>query len=325
MILTLTPNPTIDRVYYLPSMRPDTVHRALKEVATPSGKGVDASIILRLLGEPTVALGFNAGQMGKVLAGYLDELDVPHDFVAAEGETRTVPVLVDTETGQEYTITAPTLTVQTEQFAKLLQRVQTHAQGAWGIIMAGSLPAGAPKSGYADLIKTAKDAGLKTLLDTSGESLRQGVTAVPHILKINQMELADINADFAEFAREITASTGRPSVLPDFAMALREQLGTLAEDAIVISMGKRGVLAVTLDEALYAGALDVPVGVTNGAGDAMDTGIMLAQMRGENWTEGLRLGTAMAAAAVMHEGTAGLDPAQIDPLLARVVVEAVRV
>lgn len=326
MILTLTPNPTIDRVYYLPSVTPDTVHRARKEVATPSGKGVDASIILRLLGEPTVALGFNAGQMGKVLAGYLDELDVAHDFVAAEGETRTVPVLVDESTGSEYTITAPSLMARPEQFAELLRRVQTHSVGAWGIIAAGSLPAGVPKSGYLDLIKTAKEAGLVTLLDTSGEGLRQclyqsSVTAVPHILKINQMELADINTDFVGFAARINTSVGRPDVLPDFATALRPQLGTLAEDAIVISMGKRGALAVTARELLYAAALDVPVGVTNGAGDAMDTGLMLARKRGESWADALRLGTAMAAAAVMHEGTAGLDPTQIEPLLARVTVE----
>lgn len=321
MIITLTPNPTIDRVYYLPGLVADTVHRSTKEVASPSGKGVDASIILRLLHEPTVALGFNAGQMGQVLANYLDELDVAHDFVEANGETRTVPVLVDQATGQEYTITAPTLTANVEQFNQLLDRLTLHASRGWGLIAAGSLPPGLPQDGYAQIICRAKEAGLVTLLDTSGDSLRYGVDALPHVLKVNQMELADINATFADFAEEISTSRGKPAILPQFADALRSELGRLASDAIVITMGKRGVLAVTEENATYAAALDVPVKVTNGAGDAMDTGIMLALKRDQGWDEGLRLGTAMAAASVMHDGTAGLDPTQIEPLAEKVVVE----
>lgn len=323
MIITLTPNPTIDRVYYLPALQPDTVHRAIQEVASPSGKGVDASIILRLLNEPTVALGFIAGQMGNVLTRYLDELDVAHDFVSAIGETRTVPVLVDQATGQEYTITAPTLEANAEHFTALLERLRVHATRGWGLIAAGSLPSGVPKDGYAQIVARAKSAGLITLLDTSGDSLRHGVTALPHILKINQMELADINADFADFAEQITTAHGKPTILPQFAEALQGELGVLASDAIVISMGKRGVLAVTKQGTTYAGALNVSTKVTNGAGDAMDTGIMLALKRGQSWPEGLRLGTAMAAAAVMHEATAGLDPALIEPLSKQVVIESI--
>ncbi|MEM7125225.1 MAG: hexose kinase [Chloroflexota bacterium] len=321
MIITLTPNPTIDRVYYLPSLEPNTVHRAIQEVATPSGKGVDASIILQLLGEPTVALGFNAGEMGRVLGGYLDAQGVPHDFVEAHGETRTVPVLVDTKRGTEYTITAPTLFATDEQFVELLNRIGKYATTGWGLIAAGSLPPGIPSDGYARIVEQSKAANLFTLLDTSGESLRQGIKALPHLLKINHAELADIDGEFAAYAVQINASDKRPVNLSEFAQALSAQLGTLASEAIIISMGKRGVLAITNTEATYAGALSVPVGVTNGAGDAMDTGIMLALMRGQGWIEALRLGTAMAAAAVMHEGTAGLDPANVDELLPQVQVE----
>ena len=321
MIITLTPNPTVDRVYYLTSLQPNTVNRSTKEVASPSGKGVDVSIILRLLDAPTVALGFNAGRMGEVLTNYLDELDVAHDFVSANGETRTVPILVDQTTGREYSIAAPTLSATPEQLAQLLTRITHHGTSGWGLVAAGSLPPGLPADGYAQIISRAKAVGLITLLDTSGDSLRQGIQSLPHILKVNQMELADIDAGFANFAAQITASSERPAMLLEFALALGSQLGTLASDAIVISMGKHGVLSVTSQGATYAGALNVPVKVTTGAGDAMNTGIMLARMRGEGWQEGLRLGTAMAAAAVMHEATAGLDLAHVEQLLPQVEVE----
>ena len=64
MILTLTPNPTIDRATFVRSFRLGTVVRAEREVVTPSGKGVDASLVIHELGGETVALGLNAGHTG---------------------------------------------------------------------------------------------------------------------------------------------------------------------------------------------------------------------------------------------------------------------
>lgn len=321
MIITLTPNPTIDRVYYLPALVAGTVHRALKEAASPSGKGIDASIILALLDEPTIALGFKAGRMGQVLEGYLDDLGVSYRFVEADGETRTVPVLVDQDKKVEYTITAPTLRATETQFEQLLALISQQVAGSWGLIAAGSLPPGVPKDGYAQVVQLARQAGVITLLDTSGDSLRHGIMGLPSILKINHMELADMDARFEQMAAGISRACGRPHNLTALATTLQSQIGTLASEAVIISMGTNGALAVTEAEAIYAAALQVPVKVTNGAGDAMDTGIMLSRQRGQSWSEALALGTAMAAAAVMHEATAGLNPQDVEELLPQVEVE----
>ncbi len=322
MILTLTPNPTIDRVYYLSKLEPNSVHRAVKEVASASGKGVDASTILALLGEPTIALGLSAGRMGQVLAGMLDDANIPHDFVAAHGETRTVPVLVDQHTNTEYTITAPTLMADDDHLTRLGEKIEKYAQEAWGIIFAGSLPSGMPADSYAWLLQHAYHDDLITLLDVSGESLAGGIAGLPHILKINHRELAKLDRTFAPHSETIISSQGKPANLSVFAALLADQLGTLARDAIIISMGKWGALAVTNNDRFFVSSLSVPVAVTTGAGDAMDAGIMLARKRGQSWREAVCLGTAAAAAAVMHEATAGCDPAKIYELLPQVVAES---
>ena len=49
MILTLTPNPTIDRVVFVRNFRLGAIVRGEREVVTPSGKGVDASLVLHEL------------------------------------------------------------------------------------------------------------------------------------------------------------------------------------------------------------------------------------------------------------------------------------
>lgn len=324
MILTLTPNPTIDRVYYVPRLLPGLVHRATKEVATPSGKGIDVSIILHLLGEPTVALGLNAGHMGRVLCALLDEWGIQHDLVEALGETRTVPVLVETGSGDEYTITAPTLFAEEQHLPLLMERIKAHAGQAWGLVCAGSLPQGLPTDSYTHILRYVHPLGLTTLLDASGTSLRDGIAGLPHILKVNHGELAAIDNTFQPHADTIDASRGEPSNLSVFAAKLANQLGTLARDAIIISMGKHGALAVTESGSFYAAALDVPVAVTNGAGDAMNAGVMRARKQGADWPDALRLGVAAAGAAVMHAGTAGCDPAQVERLLPQVAISPVK-
>ncbi|MCB0084641.1 MAG: hexose kinase, partial [Caldilineaceae bacterium] len=323
MLITITPNPTIDRVYYLPSLIPNTVHRAVKEVATPSGKGIDASIILHLLGKPTLALGLTAGHTGQVLASLMSEMGVPHDFIAAEGETRTVPVIRDDATGHEYTITAPTLQATTAHLAQLLARLAHHAPSAWGLICAGSLPAGMPADSYAHILRHARELGLITLLDVGGPALQLGIAGAPAYLKINMAELIALDNAFAQHQLAIEQHPTNRTALCTLATALAAQLHRLASDAIIISMGKRGALAVAHSGAWYAPALDVPIGVTAGAGDAMDAGIMLAREQGAGWLEAMRWGTALAAAAVMHPGTAGCDATQVPHLLQQVHVERI--
>jgi len=323
MIITITPNPTIDRVYYVPRLQPGTVHRASKEVSAPSGKGIDVSVLLHLLGEATVALGLNAGHNGRVLAGLLDDWGVQHDLVRAQGETRTVAVVVETGSGDEFTITSSSLVAEEQHLALLLERLEHYAPDAWGMVCAGSLPAGLPADSYTQMLQCARRYNLTTLLDASGKALQQGIQGQPHILKINHRELAALDNTFAPHADTISASKREPSNLSVFAAKLADQLGTLAQQAIVISMGKHGALAVTRAGSYYSEALDVPVAVTSGAGDAMNAALLLARQRGESWIDALRLATAAAGASVMHPGTSGCDPAQIEKLLPQVEIEEI--
>ena len=56
------------------------VVRGEREVVTPSGKGVDASLVIHELGGETVAAGLSAGLNGRLLTSLLDEWGIHHDF-----------------------------------------------------------------------------------------------------------------------------------------------------------------------------------------------------------------------------------------------------
>ena len=322
MILTVTANPTIDRAYFVPALPENRVIRGTREVATPSGKGIDASIALHALGEPTVALSLNAGHTGRALASMLDDMSLCYDFVEALGETRTVPVIVDEARDVHYTITAPTLTAEASHLAALLARIDVHLPAAHGLICGGSLPPGLPTYSYAKIIGRARKAGLLTLLDVSGAGLRDSLAGCPDILKINQFELADFAPDFAPFSLAIERGENVDQAVKNMASRLRPRLGDWVARAIVISLGERGVLAVTCDGIFHAHGLAVPVASTNGAGDAMDAGVMLGlNQQAGDWPHALGWGVAMASAAVMEFGTSGLNGQKARDFCSQVRVE----
>ena len=321
MILTVTPNPTLDRAIFVRHFRLGGMVRAEREVVTPSGKGVDSSLVVHELGGATVAAGLNAGRSGRLLLELLDEMGVPHDFVPALGETRTAVVLVDLAVGQQCTITAPTLCATGEHLPQLLALVERYAPdggpalrgAAWGVIFGGTLPAGLPLYSYAHLVRHARQRGLVTLLDSSGEALRQGVAGLPHVLKINRHELGSLDPRTMGEGE----SAGDTAALAE---RLSGHLGEWASEALIVTLGGQGCLAVTSEGTYLAHPPEVPVVNTAGAGDALNGGVMLARSREADWPTALALGTAAAASVVTTEGTGICRREQVEELLPQVQV-----
>jgi 6-phosphofructokinase 2 len=109
--------------------------------------------------------------------------------------------------------------------------------------------------------------------------------------------------------------------LADLALEMAVHLGQWASQAIVITLGSHGALAVTEAGHYAVHPPCVPVVNTAGAGDALDAGLMLARSRGEDWPAALALGTAAAASVVMNEGTAICRREQVEELLLRVRID----
>lgn len=310
-ILSVTPNPAIDRVVFVRNFRFDAVIRAEREAVTPCGKGVNASMVVHELGGDTLALGLAAGLIGEHHRRLLDELGVPHDFLPARGETRMQTILVDEAIGQQSSIVAQTMCATPAHLNGLIGLVKTHIEGAWGLMCGGSLPTGFPCDGYAHIIRSARELGLVTLLDSSGDGLRYGASGYPHILKANLVELATLDEDAATAIQQ-GIETGR-----DY---LARYLGSWASDALIVTLGARGVLALTTEGDFVAESLDVPVVNTAGAGDAVSGGIMLSRSRGASWQEALALGTAAAASVLLNEGTGICKRQEVEAMLPKVEV-----
>jgi 1-phosphofructokinase family hexose kinase len=336
MILTVTPNPSIDRVFFVRNFRLGGIVRAEREEISPCGKGVIASMVIHELGGATTALGLKAGITGNLHANLLDDLGVKHDFIPAYGETRTLVVLVDLAVGRQSSISASTLTATSEHLTQLIDLMKRYTGQAWGVIFGGSLPPGFPADSYAHLVRCTREAGLITLLDSSGDALRQGVAGLPHILKINQEELNtldpgllnskwhDSELDFSgsdEPDQHSDAATPHvPGDIIELTGKLSARFNKWASHALIVTLGKQGAVAVTTEGIYYAHPPAVPVINTAGAGDAVSGGVLLARSQGADWAAALTLGVAAAASVVMNEGSGICHRSQVEMLRSQLQV-----
>ena len=106
----------------------------------------------------------------------------------------------------------------------------------------------------------------------------------------------------------------------DLAAAARRVVAN-GVDRVVVSMGAEGALFVKADEAFFARGLEVPVGSTVGAGDAMLASVLWDMERGLSWEETAARATAVSAAAVMTAGTQPAGAEAVAALLEQVRVE----
>lgn len=67
MIYTVTFNPAIDYVVHVEDMQLGGINRLASEEIYCGGKGINVSLVLHELGLPSRALGFVAGDTGRVI------------------------------------------------------------------------------------------------------------------------------------------------------------------------------------------------------------------------------------------------------------------
>jgi len=304
MIVSVTPNTTLDQVVFVPSFKPNTTIRASKSFQGLGGKPTDASWILGEMGVPSLALGFAAGAIGRKVESLLRAKGVTPDFIEVNGETRVNVVLIVEDTGAQTTITTTSMQVTPEHIAALRTRYEQALEDATVVVMGGTLPAGMDASFYVDLIGMARAREIPAVFDASEPNLRIGVQASPAFIKPNRDELEQLTGRKINTLSE-AYQAGR---------AILQQYGT----ASVITLGGDGGLAVLPKRAYRIPPLKVDVVSAGGAGDAVLAGVTWALGMKQPIEDGLRLGFAAATATLLMPGTADLRRADVERFLPKV-------
>jgi tagatose 6-phosphate kinase len=276
MIVTVTPNLALDVTYELGDLRPGRAHRVRAAHARAGGKGVNVARVLRSLGHDVLVLGLAGGATGDAVRADLDAAGIPHDLTPCAGETRrTVTVVAD---GEATLLREPGPAVAPDEWAALEARIPD----ADVLVVSGSLPPGVDADAFAGTIRRVAGRGVPVIVDTSGEALRR---AAPYAWAVKPN------------AEELAATTGTDDPVAG--------ARTLGARAVVVSLGAKGLLAVTADGVHRAAPPRVVTGNPTGAGDAVVAA--LAAGAGRPWPELLHDAAALSAAAVLAPVAGSFD------------------
>ncbi|MBT3078259.1 MULTISPECIES: 1-phosphofructokinase [Streptomyces] len=294
MILTVTPNPSLDRTYELPGLVRGTVLRATADRVDPGGKGINVSRAVAAAGHRTVAVAPMGGPEGALLARLLGEHGIEAAGVPVTGSTRINVTLVEPDaTLTKINAAGPELSAAEAE--DVLEAVRARSAAADWIACCGSLPRGLPPRWYAELVARSHRAGARIALDTSGAALTAALREGPDVIKPNAQELAE--------------AVGRPLATVGDALKAAEELRERGAGAVLASLGADGQLLVEASGAYFATARVATVRSNVGAGDASLAGFLTAGGQGPG---ALASAVAHGAAAVQLAGSLMPTPADLD-------------
>jgi 1-phosphofructokinase len=304
VIVTLTPNPSIDRTITLSErlVRGEVI-RSTTSHDDPGGKGVNVAQVVRNAGQLAVAV--LPGDHDDPLLERLRELRLTYRAVPTGDSSRVNLTLAEPD-GVTTKINAPGPALDQAHLDQLVHEVAREGVGARWAVLSGSLPPGVDPRWYADVISALADEGLSIALDTSGEPLRLAVERVPakvDLLKPNVDELADLVDTDPATLDHIGAIVEAARPLLDAGVG-----------AVLLTRGSLGAVLLTADGTWTVDAPPVQARSTVGAGDSALAGYLLGALDGLDPAKRLTLAVAYGSAAASLHGSTMPGPTDLPPL-----------
>lgn len=293
MIVTVTPNPALDRTLEVPELPRGEVVRATATRTDPGGKGLNVARALIATGHASRVVVPVGGVGGRRLLDAAREAGLETVAVDIAAEVRTNLSLVEPD-GRVTKINEPGPRLTDDEVAALRAATSDAVRGATWLATCGSLPPGAPPDTHARLVDAGHAAGVRVAVDASGPALVAALAAAPDLIKPNVHELAELSGHPLRCLGEVADAAAK---------IVARGVGT-----VVASLGGDGAILVDADGRWHATGPDIVVRSAVGAGDALVAGLLAAGGRGP---EALRRGVAYGAGAAALPGTQFPTSAQL--------------
>lgn len=281
MIVTVTPNPSIDRTIRIERLVPGGLNRAHSATSEAAGKGVNVSHALATEGIETLAVLPLAAQSAVQYLALLGDA-VPIAAVPIPGAMRVNVSIIESD-GTMTKVNEPGPPLAPTDADAIVNAAAAASREGW-VVGCGSLPPGAPRDLYARLARLSS-ADRRIAVDSSGDALAAAATAGIALVKPNRQELE-------ELVRRPLATLG------DVVDAAHEILARGCGGALV-SLGIDGALYIDATGTAHAEARIADAANPVGAGDALLAGFLAAGASADS----LPVAVAWAVAAVRSPGT----------------------
>lgn len=308
MIYTLTLNPAIDHTIYIDELNEEDVTRVKKTLKDPAGKGINVSKVLKTLHLDSICLGFIAGKNGEFIQNELTKKGVSYNFVEVHGETRENIKVIASQNHKVIELNEVGPRITNIDVQEIVFKLDTLLKKNDILVLSGSVTSNVRPTIYKDIIERYKD--VFTIVDASGELFEKTIASRPNVVKPNLYELETF--------------VKKPLKSDSSIIHACEKLLELGIEHVFVSLGSKGTLYVSKDKVYKAQVPSVDVKSTVGAGDAFVAGLTYGFHHHFDIEKTLQYASAVGTASVMTEGTADVDPIDVNELYYLVKVSPVQ-
>jgi 1-phosphofructokinase family hexose kinase len=325
-LVCVSVNAAIDKIVAVDVLMPGEVHRPEVLSVVPGGKALNVARAAASLGMPVRAIAVLGGHAGDWMDAALRARGIATHVVRAAGETRTCVSVLDRDAGTLTEFYEPGLTLDAEGWgaveAALRSELADDPSGTL-VVLAGSLPPGAPDTGYARLAAIADGAGGRAVVDADRTALGEALAARPWLVKVNVREAA-VAADLGGAATLGEAGTPTAEVDEGAAVEAARRIRERTRGIVLVTRGLDG--AVLIDDGGAAWRIGGPPEHGRypvGSGDSFLAGLAVAMGAGRSLIEAARYGGAVGAANSLVPGQGEFRRGDAERMLAAISVERI--
>lgn len=304
MILTLTVNPAIDRNVTVDRLVFEDRAYILSTQESAGGRGINASRVIHSFGGETLAITTSGGTSGARIKRLLrSRYGFPIQVVRIRNEIRT-NLTVSDKTGLTVKLNELGPRMDKAELDRLEKAVRSRLSGASWLMICGSVPPGVPSDFYSRMVAMARERNVRTLLDTDGDVLREGIEAGPTVVVPNQQEAERL--------------LNRALITHNHFLDAADRIRRMGAESTVLSLGSRGAVAAHNNALLEALPPRVDSVCPIGAGDAMAAAFVWAMTQKDDFAAAVRWGVAAGTASARLPGVAFASLEETEEIYPRV-------
>ena len=263
------------------------VNRTKEDDIQANGKGVNVSLVLKMLDFPSTALGFSAGFTGKYIEDYLQQKQIQTDFIEVPGMTRINVFTQVNQTGEEYKLVNQGPEIPQTAVHNFLNQIRV-LQAEDYLCISGSLPRGLSPKVLIEISRICQEKGIHLIIDSSDQEVMDCLPYRPFLLKPNEEELS--------------SWFGRKMVTDEDYFVYGQRLVELGAENVLLSLGKKGAILFTKDRMFRGNSPKGKVVNTACAGDTMLGAFLAGYMNRRPLDETLRKSIAAGSSTAFRKG-----------------------
>jgi 1-phosphofructokinase family hexose kinase len=310
-IVCVSANPAMDRRLRVAPFAMGEVNRAESADGFAGGKAAHVAMAARAMAAKAVWIGFLGGPIGQECARQLEYLGIQVVSIPTAANTRVNLEIIE-DSGKITEILEPGGKPTAEERDEFLRVCAQGIREEWKgtlLVISGSLPAGVEPDFYVSLVETARAAGARVFVDTSGEALRESSKANPDFVKTNRAEAEALVGRSLKSIQEVVHSAC--------------EIIQRGSESAAITLGREGLVWVERKNGPVWMARPPRLNVisTVGCGDATLAGFACAAARGIVGEEAMRLAAACGAANCLAAAPGRIELATVESLLPQIEVQ----